>query len=340
LDLDGGVTHAVNDLADLKRLFTDLAQERTRLRSVAARLSWRGYADAHVEVWKRVLEGRTPSCSGTGQAPAPPWLPPAMPSEPGPGGAVHRPRLLVVATEDIPSVILKWTFLWSSIPDAPKVIVRGIGEEVDLELLRASPHLEVRVADIASWSASDLSVLSLDFDCVAFWNCLSATHLDKLCARRKPNYLMRSGAIERLASFVVALEPLERLVGRTFFRRIRQLEIESQAKVVSIAVGENVIARLRQGASATEWRHWWSSVCLIIHSDDELAGELASFGIRVPTIKVPGSETTEGTAAAQLWRDAFIQLFNAMASPHAEGRPSNALQALRKAQSAVHRTGQ
>lgn len=55
LDVEGGITHAFVDIADLCRVFESVASERARLVDSVARLTWGEYARRHALAWRDLL---------------------------------------------------------------------------------------------------------------------------------------------------------------------------------------------------------------------------------------------------------------------------------------------
>lgn len=62
LDVEGGVTHPVVDLASLVAVFTELAARKRARSATVQELTWARYARSHFEIWRHLL-GERPSAS-------------------------------------------------------------------------------------------------------------------------------------------------------------------------------------------------------------------------------------------------------------------------------------
>jgi hypothetical protein len=64
LDVDGGITHPFHDLAELRRIFDDIARPRRDRVAAASALTWAAFARRHLLVWEYLLvrkAGREPA---------------------------------------------------------------------------------------------------------------------------------------------------------------------------------------------------------------------------------------------------------------------------------------
>ena len=73
LDVEGGITHQIDDLDDLAATLTAIV-ERRRLRAAAvATWSWRRYAEKHLELWERLAGNDPITPAGTRSAASGEW---------------------------------------------------------------------------------------------------------------------------------------------------------------------------------------------------------------------------------------------------------------------------
>ncbi len=324
LDLEYAISHVVNDLADLQAVFAKLAAEKARLRSAAATLGWPEYARKHLEIWQSLFARRGVARPSTERGRSP-WPLPALPTNPGPGGAVHRPRLLVLSAVETASVQRVWDALQGLVPDLPPVAVRALGQEVEQTELLHGCYLEVRVAQLGTFSDRELSTLTLDFDAVVFWNVTPGHVLHRIRRPWKPNFIMRSSWLERLGSNWAEDARLGAEVSTLLFGFVRSLRTRGVTKVVSM-IAESPDFGEAPFAPAAVRADWLRNVDLLLH-DVPLAGIEGPVDLR--TVRVVALDDANAAAA---WRSAMAALFELLARPRDPDRPSPVLRGLRGAQ--------
>ena len=59
LDLPGGITHSVLDSAELEAIFSEILNTRKNLTDSVGALTWKIYAQRHIEVWETMNENKT-----------------------------------------------------------------------------------------------------------------------------------------------------------------------------------------------------------------------------------------------------------------------------------------
>jgi hypothetical protein len=268
LDLAEGITHAFNDFEDLAQVFSEIADERRRRRIAVSSLSWRDYARKHLVAWREVLNRRagtarypvsTEELESVGITSAEPLvamspLLGAMPAAPGPGGAAHRPRLLLVADEPQAELEAVWQQIIRASPRSGGMSVRHVGDSRGRKTESGKPGLEVVLLDYRDFSDTEIVSLSFDYDAVGFWNCAPARLVRRLQRRSKLNYVLRYNLLSILSRRVGDRHALGRLGRTLLFRAVHSLRMRSRAVTISVwtrgaeqgTTAEKVPRRVRQ----------------------------------------------------------------------------------------------
>jgi hypothetical protein len=345
LDLHRGLVHSVDDLDDLVTVFGRLAEDRLCLRASVAHLDWTDYALKHLALWFELINrhsGRmihpasrphleaiafSTDCSVRAQ----PRLA-AMPMEPGPGGAVHRPRLLVIADEPLGDVEDAWHKIVGACGDAIPLVLRREGEPPEPDGTRLTTRLEVKLVDWRSRDIADLATLSLDFDAVGFWNVVSATALELFGKRRKPNYLLRSNALSQLSGRLLATTGVASWLRPALYGVVRMLGTTSPAKTIGFLTRPPVLGPRFRSADDPGLRSWLSSVDTVIYTEDDwepLVRPYARRFRRVPSLGLAPEKDA--------WAPAVDSILETMEDSRSSERPRWPLRVARAAQRAVNR---
>lgn len=300
LDLPNGVTHAFHDLDELVSVFQKLSEDRQQLRRSAGGVNWSSYAHRHLALWRHLLNERAGAPSdedrellasmGVVTAAGPDAGPfrwtSAMPQDPGPGGAAHRTRLLVVYDEPRAGALEAWRQICQAAPlDLP---VWLSGDE-------ASPAgVEIKLLDRRDVRDADLLPVSLDFDAVVFFNFASSTLADLLGERIKPNFLLRTSAMSALFSDATGSR-------RHLLPLAKALRSRSQPVLVGIWTRAETPGPSPSGRPL----------------DAVIATEPEVFASAQGSLQCLAPRVHSGIARGE-WEPAFLVLFSAIARRHAD----------------------
>jgi len=346
LDLEGGVVHVVEDLDDLTRVFGELAEERGRLRASVAHITWPEYARKHLALWGELINRRAgrvvhpvdQACLDAMELrlEAEPSNPvrgrvAAMPLEPGPGGAVHRPRLLVVADEPLDQVETAWRQIIAASGDSADITLRCEGQGLEQRAYLVGFRLDVKLVDWRSRSIEELAVLSLDFDAVGFWNFAPLQAFARLNQRWRPNYLMRSSFLSRLNEALSERPGIARWGSRALFGFVHALGTTSRVKIISFWTQPP----LQSGPDLSgrhELRTWLSSVDAVIYAGPDRNALVETSAPRACRVPSPGASPNDGG-----WGPAIRMVLETIAAPRGAERPAWLFYAVKAAQSVMIR---
>lgn len=316
LDLPEGLTYPFNDLESLTQIFWELAGERQKRRLAVSGISWSDYARKHLIIWKEILNRRSGQILysvtkeeldsvGMNTTIDNPfhnsWLAP-LPAASGPGGAVHRPRLLLVADESQEILGEVWQKIIRSAPQNLPIFLNYAGSP-SVEGKIPSCGLEILLLDYRKYSDEEIEMLSFDFDAVGFWNFSPLRLLKLLQHRSKPNFVLRFPQLLKISSHLKGRSLMARLLRRLFFGFINSHRTRSRAVTVSFWTHcFNETKTYQQTPDSL--RKFFSNVDSVIYSDSEWETELKL--IARDFSKVPHPET-EGS-----WNEAFKTLFRTM----------------------------
>jgi hypothetical protein len=249
LDLPEGLTYAFNDLEGLAQIFSELSEERRRRKVAVSVLSWSDYARKHLIIWREVLNRRagktlypftreelvsaglsveTTEAASTGNS----WLT-RMPALPGPGGAAHRPRLLIVADEPQNRLEATWRQIIRSAPNDLPIFLNRAGSPVEKRKFPSEQGLEILLLDYRNYSDEEITMLSFDFDIVGFWNFAPLRLLKRLQRRSKANYVLRHNHLLKISARLQGRSALADLSRDLFFKFVNSLRTRSRAITVS-----------------------------------------------------------------------------------------------------------
>jgi hypothetical protein len=330
LDVAGGLTHVVDDMEDLRRIFCQISEARSRLRAAVARLTWPEYARMHLALWGELINRRAGkveqavdqaclaamrvSPQATPASPPPRGLA-AMPHEAGPGGAVHRPRLLVVADEPLGQVEAGWQQIIASTGGQADIVVRCEGEQLDQQAYLGGVRLEVKLVDWRSRSIEDLAILSLDFDAVGFWNMAPVQAVERLEHRWKPNYLMRFDFLSRLSGAIGERSEIATLARQGLFRFVRALGTTSRAKMISFwtrPFDQAVPSALR----IHDLRVWLESMDAVIYAASESDKTIEAYARHAWRVPVQGTSCGQDG-----WKRAVTIVLDVIETPRGAEKP-------------------
>ena len=348
LDLYGGLVHPIDDLDDLVTIFGKLATDRQSLRAAVAQVDWTQYALKHVALWSELINQRagkvihpvdrlrleamgisvdSPDCSRGRLA--------AMPAESGPGGAVHRPRLLVIADENLEEVEEAWHKIVRSGGDIATIVLRREGEPPEPDVVCERLRLEVKIVDWRSRDTSELVTMSLEYDAVAFWNMISPEVLDLFSKRRKPNYLFRSSALSNLNDKLSGGRPLEVTWPRTIlFDFVPMLSTFSRAKTISFLTRPLKTDAHFRSRDEAKLRACLSRVDAVIYTDDALTPLVSSCAGRFR--RVP---SLDNSTELDGWAPAIDSIFETIEATRNAEEPGWLLRIARAATRVVNLRG-
>ena len=117
---------------------------------------------------------------------------------------------------------------------------------------------------------SELAIMSLDYDAVAFWNMISPEALALFSKCRKPNYLFRTSTLSRLNERLSKGTLAVTWARTILFSYVRMLSTTSRAKTISFLTRPlKTDAHFRSGGQA-KLRAWLSGVDAVIYTEDAL----------------------------------------------------------------------
>jgi hypothetical protein len=245
LELGPGLVHAFNDFEELVSIFRQLAHVRSRLRQAVQHLNWEEYARRHLNIWQALLNERTgsPRFEVSQQAldevgaqlNAPTaevrstWLS-GLPSQSGPGGAAHRPRVLLLVDEPVAPVVALWSALAEGAPAGLRVRISQAGAPNLASDALQGGFLEIKILDVRSLSTAEWLQLSYDFDAVAFWKMTPCRLARELQCRTKVNYILPMSIAGAPSA---SADAAPQVVRRSMYAAIQQLRTRSRTRMVA-----------------------------------------------------------------------------------------------------------
>lgn len=340
LDLPIGLSYAFNDFEDLRQIFNELYEERNSRRNAIGGLTWPGFALKHLVVWREAINRRTGrnlynitpeelasvgicADSDVTGCMVNPWLG-QMPTSPGPGGAVHRLRLLLVADEPLEQLDSIWRTIINSAPQELPIILNCAGREVEQRKYLKDHGMEIKLLDYRSCSNEEIVLLSFDFDAVGFWNMAPLNLVKRLQKRSNKSYSLCHKRLFDLCQRLQTTRLSLRWMQTILFRLIHSLKTRSSVTTVlfwshPVRVGQSNKINNRDLSQCL------SIVDLAVFTDNEW-GTL----FRTPANHARFESMDLTTFSRSSWQNVFHRLFQAVRAQPANVEPCGWLRVIKR----------